>query len=148
MEVVAAASSIVGILSLVGQSIDGITKLRKFFLDVCHGSEAIDRFLKQINSLLRILQDVDQTVASVPKEKEISLDLNLCSLQAQLKECISDVFMWLRLARDLRPAPGQGGKSWLKKYCCAVNKTCVKDLRQELDRHREALAISLSVLGR
>ncbi len=58
MEAVAAVSSIARILSLVGQSVNGIIALRSFFQDCAAASPSVERFLKRLNDLIQILEHV------------------------------------------------------------------------------------------
>ena len=47
MEAVAAASSVAGLVSLDGQALDGIVKLRRFFIDCAPGLKTVDLFLRR-----------------------------------------------------------------------------------------------------
>ena len=60
MEIVAAVSSVAGILSLTGQSIQGIITLKSFFSDISTASDTIDRFIRDVNGLLKVLYDVER----------------------------------------------------------------------------------------
>jgi len=51
MEAVGAASSIAGILSLAGQTIEGIIKLRGFVKDVKSSPKIVNTFLRDVESL-------------------------------------------------------------------------------------------------
>ena len=149
MEVVSAAASIAGILSLAGQSINGIIQLRGFFSDIASASRTIERFLRDISSLLRVLHDVEHLFSQLSTSEFDGITrTNSASLQVELEDCQKDVFQWLRLARDLRPASNRGRKSWFKRFWIGVSQAAVNDIRVELGRHRHAIQLNLTVIGR
>ena len=145
MDGVTAAASVAGILTLVGQSIQGIKMLREFFSDIGSASKTADVFLRDINGLLKVLQQVADLLAKTPEDHTES---NVASLQIELEDCSNDVFGWLDTARKLRPGSGKGGKQWFKCFWLAVNKKSVQDIREEISRHQQAISLGLSVLGR
>ncbi|MCJ1251955.1 hypothetical protein MMC30_009193 [Trapelia coarctata] len=149
MDVVAVAASIAGVLSLAGQSINGIVQLRGFFSDVASASRTIERFLRDINSLLRVLHDVERLFSQLSaSEFDGTPRTNSASLQVELEDCQRDIFEWLKLARDLRPASNRGRKSWFKRFWIGVNQASVNDIRVELERHRHSIQLNLAVIGR
>jgi len=149
MDVVTVAASIAGILSLAGQSINGIIQLRGFFSDVASASSTIERFLRDINSLLRVLHDVERLFCQLSaSEFDGTPRTNSASLQVELEDCQKDIFEWLKLARDLRPASNRGWKSWFKRFWIGVNQASVNDVRIELERHRHVIQLNLAVIGR
>ena len=145
MEIIAAAASIAGILTLVGQSINGIQRLREFFIHVRSASKLVDKFVNHLNSLLHVLEEVEHLLSSIPSR---TLDFNVSPLHQQVRECSSDVFSWIDIAIFLRPPAGKRGRFWFKSFWVAVNKTCVKDISEEIDGHRQALTVGLAILGR
>ena len=149
MDIVAVAASIAGILGLVGQSINGIIQLKGFFSDVASASRTIERFLRDINSLLHVLHDVDRLFSQLSaSEFSGTARANSASLLVELEDCHNDVFEWLKLARDLRPASNRGRKSWFKRFWIGVNQASLKNIRMELERHRQAIQLNLAVIGR
>jgi hypothetical protein len=102
MEAVAAASSIAGLVSLAGQALEGILKLRGFFKDCASASKTVDRFLRDLNSLIQTLEDVKSLVPRL--EKVASSTFNnktmITSLQIQLEDCSKDVYEWVRIASE------------------------------------------------
>lgn len=149
MDVVTVIASIAGILGLAGQSINGIIQLRGFFSDVASASRTIERFLRDINSLLHVLHDVESLFSQLSaSEFDGTPSTNSASLQVELEDCRKDVFEWLKVARDLRPASSQGRKSWFKKFWIGVNQASMDTIRIELERHRRAIQLNLAVIGR
>ena len=145
MEVVAATASVAGILTVVGQGIESIIKLREFYAALSEGSRTIEKFLKDINNLLQTLHGIRDLLKKWPQEKT---DVNIAALSVQVEECSKDLFNWLDTAKAMRPASGKGGKAWFKKFWIAANKNRVKDIRTEIGRHVQTLNVSLALIGR
>ena len=145
MEAVAAAASIAGIVTVVGQSIDGLIKFSDFFSDFSSASKTISRLLDDINSLIQVLRDIRDVLERAEARRS---DQNFASLDVKLEDCAKDVHVWLATARLLRPASNAGGKAWLKKFRLAVNKTAIQTIRGEIGKHKLTLCLSLAVFGR
>lgn len=152
MEAVAAASSIAGIVSLAGQALSGIVKLRGFFQDCASASKTIDRFLRDLNSLIQTLEDVKEIVSKLEKTVAVTFDTKtiLSSLQIQLEDCAKDVYEWVKVAGAQHPefASARGGKARFKKFLVAVNKESLTDIFKEICSHKENITLKLSVIGR
>ena len=145
MEGVAAAASVAGILTLVGQSINGLVKLKGFYVRLKTASRTVEIFIQDINYLIRALNGIEDILARWPLGKA---DVHITSLRVQMEECSKDVFNWLSTARDMRPASNKGGKAWFKRFCIAASKSEVTDIRLEISRHTHALNTSLALIGR
>ncbi|MCJ1286620.1 hypothetical protein MMC26_005966 [Xylographa opegraphella] len=149
MDVISVASSIAGILSIVGQSIDGIAKLKQLFSDISIASKTIDSFLRDINSLLHMLNDVEAILSQIDKRKYSgAIGVSTASLQVELEDCLKDVFIWLRVADGLRPPSDLGARVWFKKLWVAINQNSVKGIREDIGRHKLALQVNLALVGR
>lgn len=145
MEAVAAASSIAGIITVVGQSIDGLVKFSDFFTDISSASKTISRLLNDINSLIQVLENIGHVLEQAQARRK---DKNFASLDIKLEDCDKDVQTWLATARLLRPGSDSGGKAWLRKFRVAVNNTAIQTIRDEIGRHKQTLCLSLAVFGR
>ena len=145
MEAVAAAASIAGIITVVGQSIDGLIKFSDFFSDIASASKTISRLLNDINSLIQVLEDIGNVLEQAQARPR---NQNFASLDIKLEDCAKDVQIWLATAKLLRPGSDSGGKAWLKKFRLAVNNTAIQTIREEIGRHRQTLCLSLAVFGR
>ena len=145
MEVVAAAASVAGIITLVFQSIDGLTRFKELFADASSASRTINRLLGDINSLIQTLENVRDVLEQFEAQKK---EKNFASLDIKLADCSRDVHVWIATAKILRPSAEHGGKAWLKKFRLAVNSNGIQTIRDEIGRHRQALCLSLTVLGR
>lgn len=148
MEVIAAASSFAGIIGLAGQCVGGLENLKNLFENIAGASKTVDSFLRDINSLLRTLHDVEVLLDTVSKKNTaIEANAEVASLQIQLEDCSQDISNWLKTARDLRPSPGRGTKSWARKFWVAVNQESVRGIRQEINCRRVEINTSLLVLS-
>jgi hypothetical protein len=148
MEALGAASSVAGILSLVGQSIDGIIKLRGFVKDVKNASKTLDNFLRDVDSFQGSLSQIQQLLVQLPKEQSIvTAQLDLQSLNWQLKTCRDDIKEWLHLANSLDLGSSGRIETFFKKLRVAVNKDGFSEFHRQIGRHQRGLNISLSVLG-
>lgn len=145
MEIVAAAASVAGILSLVAQSIDGASRLRDLFSNIPRAGSAVDRFLHDIDCLLQALQSAKDLLGELPAG---FCGSQVTSLRIELQYCTKDVHRLLDIASSLRPASDVGAKAWLQRFWVAVNKNLLVDARDELERHKQAINLSLVVLGR
>ncbi|KAL9116767.1 MAG: hypothetical protein Q9187_006702 [Circinaria calcarea] len=149
MEGIAAASSIVAILTLVGHSIQGLVKLQDFFEDVSSASRTIERFLFDLNSLLHILHEVENLFVTISTFKmPDGLDTNIALLQGQLDNTNKDISKWLQKVRSLRPASDKGQVAWLKKSLVAFSKGSIKGIREEIRGDKQSIEVNLTILGR
>jgi hypothetical protein len=149
MEGLAAATSVAGVLSLAGSTIDGIVKLHEFFKDVSTASKTVERFLQSINSLIKLMEDVKTLLESVAERQTLpSMDIKIAALQIQLEDCSKDVYSWLNLAREHHPGFSTGSRAGFKKFWVAVNKSGVRGIAEDIREHKHGIVASLSVLGR
>lgn len=156
MEAVAAASSIAGIVSLAGQALSGIVKLRAFFQNCTSASKTIERLLRDLNSLIQTLEDVREIVLKLDETAAVTFDTKsiLSSLQIQLEDCTKDVYDWVKKAEEQHPEFGsgrgglQGSKRRFKEFFVAVNKESLTDIFREIGNHKENITLKLSVIGR
>ena len=145
MEVVAAASSVAGTISLLNQSTVGALKLRNFFANVSLAVETISRFLHDIDSLLQTLYAAQEILEKLPDDFE---GIQATSLAIQLEYCTTDVMRMLKTAESLRPASEMGIKAWFQKFNIASKRDYLIDVREELGRHEQFINLSLTILGR
>lgn len=145
MEILAATSSVAGLISLLNQTILTASKLREIFSNVSHASTIINRFLHDVDSLLQALHGAKGIVDKLPQDVEGS---HVTSLTVQLECCTRDVFRLLEVAGSLGPVSGEGAKPWCKRFRLAMDNGRVVDAWEELGRHRQAIDLNLAVLGR
>lgn len=147
MEAIAAASSLAGLISLARQCVNGAQSLKALFSNIASASKTVNAFIRDINELLKTLNDVEVLLTSL--DQDVWIDAkgsNVTSLRIQLEDCLRDISRWLTTARDYRPASGRGAKGWFKRFWVAVNKDAVKDIREEMARRRAEVNTSLLVL--
>ena len=150
MEAVAAASSVAGIVAIAGQALEGIIKLRGLFKDCASSSKAIDRFLRDLNSLIQTLEDMRWIVTAIEGAILGCLDCKpiLSSLQIQLEDCSKDVYDWLRMASEQHPKFASGSKATFKRFLVAANKESIEGILKEIESHKGNIRLKLSIIGR
>ena len=162
MEAVGAASSIAGILSLAGQTIEGIIKLRGFVKDVKSSPKIVNTFLRDVESFQDSLSQTQQLISQLPDPRPATFtppdviceppnaiipNQALESLNWRLGECAKDVDEWLRVANKLNPGSATGAEAFFKKLRVAVNKDGFSEFHSQIARHQRGLGISLSVIA-
>ena len=148
MEAVAAASSVAGIVSLAGQALNGIVKLRRFFVDAASAVKTIDRFLRDLNGLIQTLEDVGVIVGKLENAPNFDSQSILSSLEIQLEDCSKDVYNWVRIASEQHPKFAVGTKATFKKFLVAINKDNITDIFKEVAAHQDNITLKLSIIGR
>ncbi|KAH8586236.1 hypothetical protein B0O99DRAFT_75148 [Bisporella sp. PMI_857] len=149
MEAVAAIASIAGIISLVGQTLGQIAKLRGFYQECSEASGSVRRFLKALNGLIQIHEDVRDLMRKL--ENTTAADANqsiLASLQIQINDCGKDVGLWLEKASACQPMAGSGTRATFRKFLVALEQRKIVDIYQEIANHRANITTKLSVVGR
>ena len=145
MEVVAAVSSVVSIVSLLSQCIGSTKALRDFFADVSSASTIVKTFLRDVESLLQSLQAVNDLLVKLPSDIG---GLQVLRLRIDLEDYLKDATRWAKTAKVLQPASLSGAKAYFKKFSIAVKSKYVKDIWEELERYKSAISLSLVILGR
>ena len=145
MEVVAAVSSVISIISLLSQCIGSTKALRDFFANVSSASTIVKTFLHEVESLIRYLQDVNDLLLKLPSDIDC---LQVLRLRFDLEDYLKDATRWAKLAKVLQPASRSGAKAYFKKFSIAVKSQSVKDIWEELERYKSAISLSLVILGR
>ena len=149
MDAVAAVSSIAGILSLVGQALNGIVTLRGFYQDCSAASQSIQRFLKRLNELIQILEDVKELMSKLEQSSSKAVSDNvLASLRIQIEDCSNDVYKWLDTARISMDGSSTGTKATFKRFLFALEKRKIVDIYGEIAIHKDNIVTKLSFIGR
>jgi len=149
MEVLAAASSIAGVLSLAGQCITGLQHLRVVYDEISGASTTISTFLDDVDSLLRSLHDVQTLLEQVPLTSASKLPIiQTSSLHRLLEECDSSIGGWISTARSLPTAGAKSGKAWYCRFRLAMNKDPIAEMRAGMQRRRTEVVLGLALFGR
>jgi hypothetical protein len=148
MEVVAAVSSIAGILGFAGQTITGIIRLNDFFQDCRSASKTIDQFLRELDTLKQTIEQVHGLTSKLDDRGGSALQGTLASLQIQLEDCNIDIDRWVEEAKKSLSFFGRRVKSAFKKFLVAVNKKSIKGIFTEIRIYRENISLKLSIIGR
>ncbi|MCJ1429012.1 hypothetical protein MMC29_006925 [Sticta canariensis] len=149
MEIVSAAAGVAGLISLAGQTIQGIIKLKTFFVDVSRSQKTILEFLHEIECLNRTLEDVRSLLSKIQRQATISSsDGSVATLEAFLVDCSTDIKEWIIDAEKINPASRKGAEAFFKRFRVAVNKRGISDLGRRVANHQSRIGTSISVLGR
>lgn len=150
MEVVAAVSSIAGIVALAGQILSGIVALQGVFDAFTQASRTITKFISALKSLLDSVQDVKDLVLKLEQAKTFIAKSILTSLQVQLEDCSKDVAQWVKVANSSQPKSGKPSSfdTVLKKFLVALKKDSFDGIFKEITGHKDNISIKLSVIGR
>jgi hypothetical protein len=100
MEVVAAVSSVAGIASLAGQSLNGLTKLYEFFQGCQNASKTISRFLFELTSLEKAIREVEDLVSKIGNSLQKPEESILISLRFHLEDCATDLASWFSFVNE------------------------------------------------
>ena len=145
MEVIAAVSSIAGIVTLLSQCAGNTKALRDFFVDVSSASATVKHFLRDVESLLQSFQAVNDLILKLPPNIGSP---HVLRLRIDLEEYDKDANRWVNTAKALQPASSSGAKAYFKKFSVVVNLKSVKDIQEELERYKNAISLNLTILGR
>lgn len=149
METLGAAGSIAGILSLVGQSINGIVKLRVFIKDTKSASKTVDSFLHDVDSFEGSLIHIQEILLRLSRNGPTLVpESGLETLKWQLEACWSDVQEWNSYAQSFKGRLSKGLTLFFNQLRVAANKDGFNEFHSRIAKHQKGLAISLSTLGR
>jgi hypothetical protein len=149
MEAVAAASAIAGIVSLAGQILTATISLKSFFQDVKDADNFVQTFLREVSSLIQVLQEVQDVCGRISNVLAIGiLETAIKPLKLILEDCSNDIHKWLVIARKL-PFTFSGSINGLyKKFLVAVNKGRTSTMQYRLQLHFRHITCILQVIGR
>jgi len=103
MEVVGGVASIAGILSLVGESLNGSRKLRNLFVDVSSASTSVAVLLGDIDSLSQAIESIKDPIEESFSELKNS---TVVLLRVRLENYTNEICQWFKTAKALRLPSG------------------------------------------
>ena len=151
MEAVGAAASIAGLLGLVGHTIDGLVKLRRFFHFAKDAPAKLKDLIEDITTLRGTLDHTERVLRELEDEYLYPTHLHgelLDELIATITLCERDVSAWDKVARSSNTGNWKGVKAFFRKAKLAANKDWFDELREKIAGHERRVSLSLSVLGR
>ncbi len=96
METLGAAASVAGLLSLAGQAITGIIRLRAFVKDIQAAPRMVNAFLRDVDAFEGSLVQIRQLLSQLQNQRpDLAQELGLDTLQTQLTSCSDDIEQWL-----------------------------------------------------
>jgi hypothetical protein len=148
MEGLGAAASVAGLASLAAQTISGMTTLRDFYKDMVSSSKTVNQFLHEINAIIKTMSQVEELCTQPSNSDNENVRFAAAALKISMEDCSKDVYIWLKEARNLHIGDAKGTRATFKKFWVAINKSNVKDVRQQVSSHRLNINTGLSMLGR
>ena len=144
-------ASFVGILGFVGQAVNGLGKLTKFFHDVRKAPKRIEILLRNIESLKGTLSEVEQRLAILDKEQanpapgQALPDVSV--LQSHVKDCSNDINQWVSIAAKADPSSWNGVQAFFRRAKIAAGMSSSDEIDDKILIHQRRVGISISVLG-
>ncbi|KAE9380702.1 hypothetical protein N431DRAFT_324530 [Stipitochalara longipes BDJ] len=148
MEAVAAVSSVAGIASLVGQSLNGLKNLSNFVHDCRNASRTVTRFLEELTTLKQTIEEVDALLLQIKEPFEDSRRNILNSLSTQLEQCANNLQRWLVAAQNNKMSHRPSYKRLFQSILISIRSQDIKDVFRQISSHREGISLSLSATGR
>jgi len=152
MEGVAVASSFAGILAFVGQSLNGILKLRAFFKDISSAPRRINDLLKEMDDLRDVMTQIQQFVNLLERTPEEKLKgthaIHTIVLKAHVQSCADDIEAWVSFTEKLDPRTEKGVRAFFRNVKVVADKTGFEEFGKKISGHEQRIGITLSVLGR
>ncbi|KAN0095184.1 hypothetical protein V8E51_015895 [Hyaloscypha variabilis] len=152
MEAVGIASSFAGILTIVGQSIDGILKLNAFFKDVSTAAQRFEDLLKDISDLQDVMIQIQEFVDLLGREPAEKLQgrnmPKTTILQVNPTSCATDIEAWVQLIEKMNPRTETGIRRFFRKVKVAADKRGFEQFGKKISSHHQRIGLNLSVLGR
>lgn len=88
MEVIGSVSAIAGVLSIAGQTLDGMLKLRAFFQDCAVASNQISSFLHRLNSLIQVIVEVKDLIGKLNSADRSLTPYGVASLNQRIRSLL------------------------------------------------------------
>ncbi len=147
MEALGVAASVAGVLSLVGQSIHGITQLQDVVKAFQKALETQRFFLQEVDFFQSGLGQVQLLLEQLSTDFHSSIcQLDLEPLQWQMSNCRADVKRWLEDSKQVDPASFEGIRAFFKRLRVAANKEGFSEFRSRIARHQRAFRHGLRFL--
>jgi hypothetical protein len=150
MEVVAAASSIAGILSLTIQCLQLISGLETF----CQGfgKKAAKAFLLDLKTSASVLNDVQELCERIGNAENSPIGrARMKLLHAHLADCANDLESWLNLTHRLQMSEinrCHTVKELFGRFMRAINTSAQMEVKDRFRYHQENIKMSLAMIGR
>lgn len=151
MEVVAGIAGVAGvveILSLVGQAVHGILKLKEFAHRVSTASETVKSFLTALDSLEGALTAISDLLKRAPEKWLVGTEpQNTKRLTSQVESCRADVDEWVNEMPTYNPNSSRAIYSYIKKLRIASHEGTYSEFHRKVARHLQGMQMTLDILG-
>jgi len=150
-EIVGVIAAFTGVISFVGQSIDGIVKLRQFFRDAHSSPKRIRLLLHDFSDLLASLEKVRgllkklQIVAS--NDPTVLEEIEMGAVDQEIRKCKKDIETWVQVAEhhDLKSSTGIHG--FFNRLRIAASQDEIAEFRDRITIHISKMSVNISILN-
>ncbi|KAK8124487.1 uncharacterized protein PG998_000246 [Apiospora kogelbergensis] len=151
MEALGAAGSIVGILGFIGQSVEGIAKLQKFFAGYKQAPHLTRRLRSDMISLEATLMDVRAVAQHLEGQSQgdftNTIKINITNLKYLAKLCSDDITNWIQIAAGLESKRKSGLKAFFRQIKMAMSgPDTLRSFEANVTKHRQNISNSLATL--
>ena len=151
MEVVAGIAGVAGvveILSLVGQAVHGILKLKEFARRVSTASETVKSFLEAMDSLENALKAISDLLKRAPEEWLVGTEAqNTKRLASQVAGCRADIDVWVNEMTIHDTNSPRAISSFIRKLQVASHEDTYSKFHMKVARHLQGMQMTLDILG-
>ena len=136
------ASSIAGLLGLIGLALQAASGLHEFCLHFRNAPTEAEEIANDILGLQKILEHVRGLPLDVCRASTLTM------LRDEILDCTVQLDTWLQKAKDGDPTPLKGVKRLGKRTSTAFGYHQFAELRSKVASHRAQLNLILDVVGR
>ena len=150
-EIVGAIAAFTGVIGFVGQSIDGIVKLRQFFRNAHSSPKRIRQLLHDFNDLLVCLEKVRSLLIhlqNAASKDPTMLELReLRDVEQEIRKCKKDIETWVQIAEyhDLRSKSGIHG--FFNRLRIAASQDEIVEFQSRVTFHTSKMGMHVSILN-
>jgi len=149
MEAVGAVAGVVSIVGIIGQSIDGILKLRKLVHGISNASETVRNFMEGLETLKHALMTVRELAATFREEQSLpDVPTHIETLRQQAEKCHDDIGRWIKHAEKLNTNSMRSTNVFFKKLHIASDANEFSEFHRKVASHQQGFQFTLGILGR
>jgi len=144
------AASITGILCFTAEALKGLMTLQSFVRAIKVAPERVAETLKQLETLSRMLTEVDGLAKhlNVHPEDSDGLKSGIRGLEEAVQSCFTEIQAWKDDFGKVKLGNANAVKAFLKRVKFAADKDKLGELQRKIDGQRHSLSLNLSIFGR
>jgi len=150
-EIVGAIAAFTGVIGFIGQSIDGIVKLRQFFRNAHSSPKRLRSLLRDFEGLLVSLEKLRsllrhlQTAAS--KDPTVLEAIEVGAIDQEIRKCKRDIETWVQVAEhhDLKNSTGLQG--FFNRLRIAASQDEIAEFQSRVTLHTSKMGVNILILN-